>query len=217
MLTQFLMTFAAARLTTSAACEYLEPACQMIIEEIGTVDTAAKCVAAEAAALTACMPDVGTTPVDPESYVCAAQLSAVFDNTCKTAVASGSFTSDQCVAAAGCSSTEMLATTDVGLYDIPCTFYDDVIAKQFPTGTILTTADCATGEALVATACTDSGLSTALATACSAYLPALFESTCYTSVTTLGAFTAQACTEGIGCPWTDALAVKAPAKLFAFE
>merc|ERR1719436_309935 len=100
-----------------------------------------------------------------------------------------------------------------GLYGLTCSFYDSVMKSQFAAGTTITSTDvCTTGQALIAKACYNSGLDAYSAAACYAALPALWESTCTAAVTTLGAFTEDACALAIGCPMTSSLA-EVPAKL----
>merc|ERR1719436_1350793 len=101
-----------------------------------------------------------------------------------------------------------------GLYGLTCSFYDSVMKSQFAAGTTITSTDvCTTGEALVAKACYNSGLDAYSAAACYAALPALWESTCTSAVTMLGAFTEDACALALGCPMTSSSLAVVPAKL----
>merc|ERR1719436_329886 len=152
---------------------------------------------------------------------CYASLPATFETACVTAVSTlGAYTSKAVFLTVGCAvntpaptsalASPVLSDTS-GLYGLPCSFYDSVIAEQFPTGMITSTDDCTTGQTEVATACYNSGLDAYTAAACYASLPAMFETACVTAVSTLGAYTSKAVFLAVGC------AVNTPAPTSALE
>jgi len=100
-----------------------------------------------------------------------------------------------------------------GLYGLPCTFYDSTIDTLFTNGDITSNDACTAGKTVVSTACVNSGLSSWVASACAAGLPAEFYSDCTTAVAATGAYTKDEVQTAVGCA-ADAL--QAPSKL-AFE